>query len=451
MVLVLNEFYGKPTAITTIAIQGFKSFAEERRVEIKPLTLLAGANSSGKSSLMQPLLLLKQTLEADYDPGPLLLNGAHVRFTSADQLLAKLPGRSGMEEFRVRLESDKGTFVEDTFRKGADERLDLVRTEISTSRRSGESFTLKPGMSGRDLKEVGDVSPAFFGALREVYKGELSWKTFRIGAFLTVSVSRGDVVIWAERANVAEEFSDLLRRILHVPGLRGTPERSYKTSAVEAIFRGTFEHYAASIILSWQQGKDKRIDRLGIWLKCLGLTAKIKANLLDATQVELLVGQLLNGKSDREGGFVNIADVGFGVSQVLPVLVALLVAEPGQLVYLEQPELHLHPRAQQALASVLAEAANRGVQVVAETHSSTLLLAVQTLVAEGKLSPEKVKLHWFQRDSRGATKVTSGDLDQLGAYGDWPEDFSEVEAKGENEYLDALESKALKPKKNAKK
>ena len=80
---------------------------------------------------------------------------------------------------------------------------------------------------------------------------------------------------------------------------------------------------------------------------------------------------------------VSIADVGFGVSQVLPVLVALIVAEPGRLVYLEQPELHLHPRAQVALAQVLAAAAKRGVRVVAETHSSLLLLAVQTLVAEG--------------------------------------------------------------------
>ena len=87
---------------------------------------------------------------------------------------------------------------------------------------------------------------------------------------------------------------------------------------------------------------------------------------------------------------VSIADVGFGVSQVLPVLVALIVAQPGQLVYLDEPELHLHPRAQVALAQVLVDAAKRGVRVVAETHSSLLLLAVQTLVAEGSLPSELV-------------------------------------------------------------
>jgi hypothetical protein len=451
MVLVLDEAYGPPKAITAVSVRGFKSLATESRVEIKPLTLLAGANSSGKSSLMQPLLLLKQALESDYDPGPILLNGPHVRFTSAEQMLSRLTKPAGAKAFHVRLESDKGTFVENVFKRSVDDRLDFVRMEVSTGRRKKKPFVLEAGASGWDLNEVNAVSAAMLGTLSHLYKDRLSWKIVRQGSFLAVALQLDGKEYGIERSHTADEFGVLLRRTLHVPGLRGNPERSYKTSAIEEVFRGTFENYVASIILKWQQGKDKKIDRLGIWLKSLGLTAKVKANPLDATQVELLVGQLLNGKSDREGDFVNIADVGFGVSQVLPVLVSLLVAEPGQLVYLEQPELHLHPRAQQALASVLAEAANRGVQVVAETHSSALLLAVQTLVAEGKLSPDKVKLHWFQRDSRGATKVTSGELDQLGAYGDWPEDFSDVLAKGENEYLDAVESKALKPKKNAKK
>ena len=136
---------------------------------------------------------------------------------------------------------------------------------------------------------------------------------------------------------------------------------------------------------------------------------------------------------------VSIADVGFGVSQVLPVLVALIVAEPGRLVYLEQPELHLHPRAQVALAQVLADAAKRGVHVVAETHSSLLLLAVQTLVAEEYLPRALVKLHWFTRDDNGVTKITPADLDKAGAYGNWPEDFDDVDLKVQSRYLDAAD------------
>ena len=76
------------------------------------------------------------------------------------------------------------------------------------------------------------------------------------------------------------------------------------------------------------------------------------------------------------------------------------------------------------------------MRVVVETHSSLLLLGVQTLVAEGKLPPDHVALHWFERDNDGATTVTSADLDEAGAFGDWPEDFGDVELKSESRYLD---------------
>src|SRR5882724_9979062 len=80
--------------LTAITLRGFKSFQDETRIEIRPLTLLAGANSSGKSSAIQPLLLLKQTLEAEYDPGPLLLDGPNIKFTAMEQTLWRDPRRS---------------------------------------------------------------------------------------------------------------------------------------------------------------------------------------------------------------------------------------------------------------------------------------------------------------------------------------------------------------------
>jgi predicted ATPase len=89
---------------------------------------------------------------------------------------------------------------------------------------------------------------------------------------------------------------------------------------------------------------------------------------------------------------------------------------------------------------VLADAANRGVRVVLETHSELLLLAVQSLVAEGKLLSEKVKLHWFTRGEDGMTEINSADLDNAGAFGDWPEDFSDVSLNLESRYLDAAEA-----------
>jgi len=234
-----------PKGITRPTVAGFKSISHEQSIEIRPLTILAGANSSGKSSIMQPLLLLKQTLEAPYDPGALLLDGPNVRFSSADQILSRILKQHKANAFHVGIQINNGATVTPYYSKG------------------------------------------------------------------------------------------------------------------------------------------------------------------------------------------------LGVSQTLPVLVALHVAENGQLLYLEQPELHLHPRAQFGLAEVLADAAMRGNHMVVETHSSLLLLGIQTLVAEGKLSPEMVKLHWFTNAEDGSTEITSADLDANGAFGDWPEDFAIVTLGLESRYLDA--------------
>ena len=227
---------------------------------------------------------------------------------------------------------------------------------------------------------------------------------------------------------------------IHLPGLRGNPERTYKPASTGPQYPGTFEHYTASIINEWQETKDERIETLADALHTLGLTGQVGTKKIGDTRIELQVGRLSEDRTD-EADMVSIADVGFGVSQVLPILVALIVAEPGQLVYLEQPEMHLHPRAQVALAQVLAAAAKRGVRVVAETHSSLLLLAVQTLVAEGNLPSELVKLHWFTRGENGATKIDTADLDEAGAYGDWPEDFDDVDLKAQSRYIKAAQSR----------
>lgn len=422
--------------IKAVQVKGFKSFAEEQRIQISPLTLLAGANSSGKSSVLQPVLLLKQTLEQSYDPGPLLLEGPHVHFTSASQALARLHARESLDEFEVAL-TVGAHYFKNVYRKKGDY-FDLIRTV----RRAGrELVTLEPGMSGADLEKILPVLKA-----PRVNGKKVSWEVRRDRCFLGI-FAEGTAY---HGIPFTYSLDQALRSIIHVPGLRGNPKRTYGVTAVEGHFQGTFDPYAASVVSFWQKTKDGRLEGLREAMQRLGLTRDVKANPIDATNLELLVGRL-PGKQGDADDLVNIADVGFGVSQVLPVLVALLVAKPGQLVYIEQPELHLHPRAQQALASILADAADRGARVVVETHSSILLLAIQTLVAEGKLASDKVKLHWFQRDSRGATKVTSGELDPLGAYGDWPEDFGEVMAGAEDRYLDAVETKSLPPRKNAKK
>ena len=90
----------------------------------------------------------------------------------------------------------------------------------------------------------------------------------------------------------------------------------------------------------------------------------------------------------------------------------------------------------------MAEASQRGVRLVAETHSALLLLHLRTLLAKGEIDPDLVRLHWFSRDpDDGATSIHTADLDENGAFGDWPEDFGDVDLKAEGAYLDAVETR----------
>ena len=339
--------------ITKIAVSGFKSLVEECEIDIRPLTILAGANSSGKSSIMQPLLMLKQTLEAPYDPGPLLIDGPNVQFTLAEQFLSKLINGERADRFQIRIETNESISVKTTFRKGQ-KGIELV--EMTTERKSEVDqpldltptpFTLYSEMPAREIKSLADRDLIF----KDLVKGFDVVRRSR--CFLRLESQDGRMSF-----DVTHHLNFYILNSIHLPGLRGNPERTYKLASTGPQYPGTFEHYTASIINEWQETRDERLETLADALHTLGLTGQVGTKKTGDTRIELQVGRLPLPPLGEGTDMVSIADVGFGVSQVLPVLVALIVARRGELVYLEQPELHLHPRAQVALAQELAAAAN---------------------------------------------------------------------------------------------
>jgi predicted ATPase len=460
-----SQASAEPPAIAEIQVAGFKSISDEQKIEIRPLTILAGANSSGKSSIMQPLLLLKQTLEASYDPGPLLLNGPNVKFTSNEQLLARIGKGRSLDSFQVGMRLNTGDGFVTTFRK---EHKAGFRIEEMKFSGADDIFPLWPEMTRAEIIKSGITKSLNVSQVEPEERGG-KLKIERVRCFLSlawgIKPTAGTAVPPENKVggrlkypfvppllrppeflsveHLAAVWERMIPEVIHLPGLRGNPERAYPVAAVGPTYPGTFEKYTANVIFQWMEEDSENLAALNADLGSLKLTGGIIAKRLFDIQLELYVGRLPDVSPEQPDNQVNIADVGVGVSQTLPVLVALHAAKPGQLVYMEQPETHLHPRAQFALAQVLASAAKRGVRVVAETHSSTLLLGVQTLVAEGSLEPDKVKLHWFQREKNGRTIVKSADLDEAGAFGDWPEDFDEVALQTQARYLDAASAVRL--------
>lgn len=420
-------------SVSAIGVTNFKSISAEAKVALGNITVLAGANSSGKSSFMQPFLLLKQTLDKPFEPDGLDISGPNACFSGTEQIFPTISEKKG---FSITYYLETRGYI-----------------CLSYAKRDVGGIYLQEILIGKGKTEhtltVGTkfgLSDAAISFLRSEFRMEMFFKHFfKEVTGCIVNASRGiptlRMVSKGFAGGMQLHFADAATKIaaglIHVPGLRGNPARNYPTSSVSTRFPGLFTDYVASIVNKWKISKDKRLAKVGLHLCKLGLTWKVDTRSIDDTRVEVRVARLPTAKRGGAHDMVSIADVGFGVSQVLPVIVALLVATKGQMVYIEQPEIHLHPRAQVALAEILVEAASRGVKVVVETLSSHLVLALQTMVAEGDIQPDDLKLHWFTRGKTGMTEIKLAELGEDGSYGDWPEDFGDVELDLQQRYLDA--------------
>jgi hypothetical protein len=440
------------TGITRIAVSGFKSLANKVDVEIRPLTVLAGANSSGKSALMQPLLLMKQTLESDFNAaGPFLLSGSYVRYTESKQFLSRadapnIPRQPLVLEFNFNegltagmaysLESESGLSVAETWGSNAVKKTEWRIAKASTPAEL-RAMLLELGSIPLLMAQVGftQISVQDSGFCHGILYSPPE----------TSGMRRGELYLMQENL----ELSSLVRTLIYVPGVRGDQNRRRPIAEIagQGVFPGTFEDYVPTLIDSWvvpypnHRGK---IHALANALQALELASGVGSRRLNESEIEVTIPRT-NKSTDDDS--VNIADVGLAVPTVLSVLVAVIQADPGQLVYIEQPELHLHPRAQLKLAQLLVHAANRGVRLVIETHSSLLLQGILTSVAKGEIAPDNVGLHWFSRGDDGITHVDSVTPDEAGRVGEWPEDFSDVELKSSNAYLDAASERLLAEKK----
>ncbi len=437
---------GSVDSIKKIRVAGFKSIVNEQTIEVRPLTILAGTNSSGKSSFMQPLLLLKQTLEAPVDTGPLLLNGPNTKFKNFSELLPKHSSCLDANGFQVsvELEGEMDQSVSIAFERDLDKGISIKSCRYDLG---AEPIQLSKDVEKKEVFWQPEVFDSVQFALSlaitpETSHGHRYFKTVsRNRCFLesAMEVQReSGQVVRVVRANDSMPYGTEIQKVLHLPGLRGSPEREYDKLSAGPDFPGTFDSYVASVLASIQATNNETLQAIARDLQFLGLTSKVSAFPLDDSRVELRVGRLVDsGDSD----LINISDVGLGVSQVLPVIVACHIAKPGQVVYVEQPEIHLHPSAQFRLARILADAANRGARLVIETHSSLLLLGIQAAVATGNIDANKVLLNWFDRDATtGATTIANSELDQAGRFGDWPVDFDEVALRAQAQYMDAAEA-----------
>ena len=225
-------------------------------------------------------------------------------------------------------------------------------------------------------------------------------------------------------------FEEQLRRVYYLGPLRAYPERTYTWAGAQPSDMGQAGEQAVHAILSSRDRgetlsrgrKRKRItleQYVAEWLKRLGLIAEFRVEAVaDGSQIFQVKVKKFTG-----GPEALLTDVGFGVSQILPVVVLCFYVPEGSTVILEQPEIHLHPAVQANLADVLIDAyKRRGVQVLVESHSEHLLRRLQRRIAEKTLSKDDVALYFCEAREKWS-ELTALDLDLFGHITNWPKDF----------------------------
>lgn len=417
----------RPAEFSALTVRGFKSVRDETRVSIRPLTVLTGRNSSGKSSILQPILLMKQTLEAAFDPGPLWLDGHNVKFSANEQLFWRGKRRAeGATSFSIGLSRGNLTVTNE---------YSIVNRQMVV-----ESMTLRKGGQEISLREGVATGPdPLIQAHIENYIGPRKIKSVkpvrnRCTFDLRVELE-GAKGLYPLPGPFITSFGRSVVGLIHLPGLRGNAEREYPRVQVGDSFPGTFQQYTASVLSHWKSDSPSKLANVASRLEAMGLTWKVDTQPQEDTRVAINVGRTPKPQQGGAKDVVNIADVGVGVSQVLPVIVALAAAEKQQVVYIEQPEIHLHPQAQEALAAALVAAAEAGATIIVETHSDLLLLGIQTKISQGEIDYRNVAFHWFDRGSDGQTLVKTAELDQRGTFGEWPNDFLATRLGAEKEFI----------------
>jgi predicted ATPase len=412
--------------IHSVTVGNFKGIAESITIPIKPITVFVGENSSGKSTVIHALAALSQTALLPYDQRALVLD---------DEKAAVHLGRF-IEIIHSRKYSDSivlGVNVGEVrirrARRGPESKHggELVEAEVEgryefTSTRRTQAISISSG---------------------EMKVGDESFKIRRVKVSLTVENTRTHALgrftrsagfILRERPALAQSpvdffaFNSGQRRIaealaitLYLGPFRQSPRRSYSTrgaspNQVGAEGESTIPLLANEAIRSKSR---PHIQQVAAWLAMMKLGSKVDVSRVATSDLFDVSVRLPDGLD------FPIADLGYGLSQVLPVLTQLSFAPQGATLLFEQPELHLHPLAQRSLATVFVDAVRkRGVHIVAETHSPSLFGQFQREIRSQRLQISEIALYRVKR-SGGKSHIEPIKIDGNGEiyYHDWKQGF----------------------------
>lgn len=429
-----------------LRIKNFKGWRDSGDIRLAPLTLLFGTNSAGKTSIPHLLLMLRQTLEStdrkrvlhlgdkstlvdlgtyedvifqhnledslQFELGwagasPVIVEDplSDFRLSASDlqfsvEIRADRHRQPRVEQFSYTVSSGDRTLVAGMQRGSTDGQYKLVIEGYETVRRQGRPRPLPPPYH-------------FHGFPDEA-----------IASYQNTAVV----------ADLALRLQELMKSVYHVGPLREYPDRTYLWSGEQHQHVGQRGERAVEAILA---AKDrtfnfkakqplKPLDHfVAERMKQMGLIHSFEVRPIAKGRKEYEV--LLRTRPNLPQ--VKLTDVGFGVSQVLPVIVECFSTPPRSIVIFEQPEIHLHPKVQADLADLFIDAIHarengraRNIQFIVESHSEHFLRRLQRRIAEEALTPDEFALYFVHTDAAEA-RIETLDVDMFGNIRNWPESF----------------------------
>lgn len=432
--------------LTQLEVRNFKAW-KRLEMPLARVTGIFGPNNAGKGSVMQLLLLLKQTKNAA-DRNLVLDFGGPDKLLDLGSYADAVHGRDITREMSWKLEwtLPQRLCIDDPTSPiaGAELAGDRLQTRCLVRALNGKRpendlharfMSYSFGDNEFFIESVGDSTDRYrLAAARGDFAFEESPATRRplrrpVKTHLYPDEAKSCGGSASFLSLFEAKYEKLLDRVFYLGPLRALPKRTYAWSGyvpehvghsgeqtVDAILAATRNSEAHPVSDTSGRSFMQMIER---WLDALGLAHGFRIE-------EVAPGAMLyrvKASKDAAGATVDLIDCGTGVSQLLSVLVLLHYVPEGSVVLLEQPELHLHPVAQSGLADVILSASTqRRVQVILESHSERLLRRLQRRVAEGSARADDVRLYHVET-REGAARLADLKINQWGEIHHWPQDF----------------------------
>lgn len=409
-----------------IRIRNFKSVKDSGDMHLSNLNIIVGPNNIGKSSILYALLLLKQSIEAKgtnvplVTSGPLVDLGSYIDFINNHKFNKKL-----IFIFKIKPPKIQGTKEDDL------EMFSEYNLQFAFNRKNNEIIIDKSSFKNHRGKIL-------FKTVRIMNKLKIQGFPRKLSKYLRIDTNsivpninpitrrppRGGKLLNKAIKYITSSLrngaflNQVMGNVRYVAPIRVRIPRY----GVLGDIPSNLEPSGAKLLRFLSSQKNKKIiKKLNYWLdKKFKIVHDLEIEDIDKSKtIKSLVA-----KTVRKGPAINLSSMGCGISQIVPIIIQTLNLPKGGCLIVEQPEIHLHPKAQADLADLFIQSSKENKQFIIETHSEHFILRIRRRIAESKIDPSKVKLFFMQRKGEGI-EIEQCSFKDNGHFEKWPKGFFE--------------------------